>query len=147
MAKITVTTEADLAQIQEWISADPYHKDDPRCTAEGLLTGKGALAFCLQDETGPLCFVKLDVEGEFLRLSTQFGPEEEVSKRRLVTGLLSTGIPAITVFAKEGKYKGIVFESTSPTLISFMDKQGFRPKSGDDYALIFEQLAQEQTHV
>jgi len=143
MAKITVTTEADLPQIQEWINADPYHKDDPRCTAEGLLTGNGALAFCLGDDEGPLCFVRLDVESEFLRLSTQFGPEAEVSKKRLVTGLLSTGIPAIIIFAKEGKYKGIVFESTSPTLIAFMDKQGFRPLSGNDYVLNFE----EQTHV
>lgn len=143
MAKITVTTEADLSQIQEWINADSYHKDVPRCTAEGLLTGNGALTFRLQDDEGPLCFVRLDAEGEFLRLSTQFGPESEVSKRRLVTGLLSTGIPAITMFGKENKYKGIVFESTSPTLIAFMDKQGFRLKSGDDYVLVFE----EQTHV
>lgn len=141
--KLTVTTSADLEQIREWITADPYHKDDPRCTAEGLLTGNGFLTFCLRDDEGPLCFVRLDSEVDMLRLSTQFGPETEVSKKRLITGLLSTGIPAIVIFAKENKYKGIVFESTSPTLIAFMDKQGFRPKSGDDYALVFE----EQTHV
>jgi hypothetical protein len=141
--KITVTTSADLEQIREWIEADPYHKDDPRCTAEGLLTGNGALTFCLGDDEGPLCFVRLDAEGEFLRLSTQFGPESEVSKKRLIVGLLSTGIPAIVIFAKEGKYKGIIFESKSPSLIKFMEKQGFFPVSHDDYALIFE----EQTHV
>lgn len=143
MAKITVTTSADLEQIREWIASDPYHKDDPRCTADGLLTGNGTLTFCLQDDEGPLCFVRLDAEEELLRLSTQFGPESEVSKKRLVTGLLSTGIPAIILFAKESKSKGVVFESTSPSLIAFMDKQGFKPKSGDDYALVFE----EQTHV
>lgn len=141
--KLTVTTEADLGQIREWVAADPYHKDDPRCTPEGLLAGNGILTFCLQDDEGSLCFVRLDAEAEFLRLSTQFGPEAEVSKKRLITGLLSTGIPAITMFGKENKYKGIVFESTNLSLINFMDKQGFRPKSGDDYALIFE----EQTHV
>lgn len=145
--KLTTTTTSDLEQIREWIAADPYHKDDPRCTPEGLLTGNGVLIFCLSDDEGPLCFVRLDAEGEFVRLSTQFGPESEVSKKRLIVGLLSAGIPAITAFAKENKYKGIIFESKSPSLIVFMDKQGFFPVGHGDYALIFEQLTQEQTHV
>ena len=137
--RLTPTTAADLEQILGWIAADPYHKDDPRCTAEGLLSGagNGVLTFCLQDSEGPLCYVRLDVEGEVLRLSTQFGPEEQVSKRRLVTGLLDAGIPAIKIFAKGKKYKGIVFESVSPSLIAFMDKQGFKAAGGNDYMLTF----------
>lgn len=137
--RIMTATEIHLPQIQEWIDADPYHKDDPRCTAEGLLTGQGKLTFCLADDEGPLCFVRLDAEGEMLRLSTQFAPESEVSKKRLITGLLSTGIPAIIKFGQDEGFKGIVFESTSDSLIGFMDKQGFKHVSGIDYALAFEE--------
>jgi hypothetical protein len=135
--RLTPITSADLEQILEWIAKDPFHVGDPRCQAEGLLTGNGVLTFCLQDDQGPLCFVRLDVEGEALRLSTQFGPEEEVNKRRLVTGLLDAGIPAIILFGKNRNYKGIVFESINPSLIAFMSKQGFKATSGNDYMLTF----------
>ena len=136
--KLSPTTQDDLEQIQEWIDADPYHKDDPTWKAEGLLTGRGVLAFCLSDEISPLCFVRLDAEGGMLRLATQFGPEPEVSKSRLVKGLLATGIPAIIEFGKAKGYKGIVFESTSESLINFMKMQGFFKAAGEhDYALTF----------
>src|SRR5258708_35353293 len=102
---LSPTTVEDLPQIHEWIIADPFHKDEDQHSAEWLLTGGGALAFCLSDVAGPLCFVRLDAEGDMLRLATQFGPEHEVSKKRLVTGLLSTGIPAIIEFGKNKGYK------------------------------------------
>jgi hypothetical protein len=135
---LTATTEVDLPQISEWIQADPYHKDDPRNQAEFLMTGLGLLTFCLTDDKGPLCYVRLDAEGDLMRLATQFGPEEEVSKRRLVVGLLNEGIPAIIAFGKENGYKGIIFESVSPSLIAFMDKAGFKSVGGVDYQLTFE---------
>jgi len=139
MAKLSPTTSDDLSQIQEWISLDPWHKDDPSWKAEGLLTGKGILAFCLSDDNGPLCFVRLDDEDGMLRLATQFGPESEVSKSRLVAGLLSTGIPAIIEFGKVKGFKGIVFESINESLINFMKRLGFFKAAGkDDYALTFE---------
>lgn len=134
---LTPTTREDIPQIQEWIEADSYHKDDPNWTPESLLTGNGELAFCLMDDQGPLCFVRLNAEGERLRLSTQFGPESEVSKKRLVTGLLSSGIPAIIEFGKQKGFRGIVFESTNPSLIVFMGKQGFFLDKGNDYKLAF----------
>lgn len=144
MAQITLTTSENIRQIREWIAADPFHKDEEQHSAEWLLTGNGALAFCVTDEIGPLCFVRLDAEGEMLRLATQFGPENEVSKKRLVTGLLSAGIPAIVEFAKSKGYKGIVFESISESLIAFMNRLGFFKAAGEnDYALVFE----EATHV
>lgn len=135
---IMATTVEDIPMIARWIAADPDHRDDARSSPEFLLTGLGALAFKVVDDKGPLFFTRLDVEGDMLRLATQFGPPEEVSKNRLVTALLSTGIPAIINFAKRGKYRGIVFESTTESLIKFMDKQGFKPAGGDDYALTFE---------
>lgn len=138
---IMATTEVHLPQIQEWIDADPYHKDEDLHTPGWLLTGGGELAFCVADSDGPLCFVRLDAEGDMLRLATQFAPESEVSKKRLVMGLVSTGIPAIIQFGKDKGFKGIVFESTSESLIGFMNKQGFFKVSGDDYALTFGEEA------
>jgi|SRR6266850_612253 len=138
MAKLIPITENHIPQIEEWIKADEWHKNDPTWSAEGLLTGNGALSFCLADDEGPTCFVILYDEGKMLRLSTQFAPEEIVSKRRLVTALLSTGIPGIIQFGKDKDYKGIVYESENESLINFMSKQGFKPVGGLDYALIFE---------
>jgi hypothetical protein len=73
-----------------------------------------------------------------VRWSAQFGPEEEVSKKRVVIALLKAAIPAVLKFGRSNKYKGVVFESVNQPLIQFMDKQGFKPVGGDDYALIFE---------
>jgi len=140
MAKLSPTTQEDIEQIKEWISLDPFHKDDPSFKEpENLLTGQGLLSFCLADDEGPLCFVRLDAEGEMVRFMTQFGPEAEVSKKRLVVGLLSTGIPALIEFAKSKRYKGLVFESKNESLINFMAKQNFVSVGGDDYALTFEE--------
>lgn len=133
MADIVPTTGEDLPRIKEWIASDPFHKGDPSWQAEGLLTGNGILAFCVTDADGPLCFVRLDVRGEMLRLATQFGPEEEVSKKRLVVGLIASGIPAIKTFAEEKGFKGIVFESMNESLIEFMKKQGFNTVENHDY--------------
>jgi len=138
--KTSPTTLDDLIKIQEWIAQDPWHKDDPSWTAEALLTGKGALSFCVLDDKGPLFFVRLNREGDMLRLATQFAPESEVSKSRLVKGLLSVGIPTITEFGKVKGYKGIVYESTNESLINFMKMQGFFKSAGEnDYALTWEE--------
>jgi hypothetical protein len=137
MTRLRPTTREDLPKIEEWIEEDPFHKDDSRCTPEGLLTGNGVLTFCVQDDQGPLCFVRLDDEEGILRLSTQFGPESEVSKQRLVVGLLTAGIPAIIEFGKSNHYGGIIFESVNESLIKFMEKQNFVLDKGDDYLLRF----------
>jgi hypothetical protein len=139
MVELTSTLPANLDRIKEWIAVDPWHKDDPTFLAEGLLTGQGLLSFCVADSEGPLCFVRLDAEGDMVRFATQFGPEAEVSKRRLITGLLSTGIPALIAFAKDKGYKGLVFETTNESLINFMDKQGFKTAGNNDYALVFKE--------
>lgn len=136
--KLTPTTSDDLPKIREWIELDPWHKDTPEI-AEKLLTGNGLLSFNLADDDGVICYTRLDKENELVRFATQFGPEEQVSKRRLVTGLLQMGIPAIIKFAKDRNFKGLIFKSTSPTLIAFMRKQKFEPAGNDDYQLIFEE--------
>jgi hypothetical protein len=139
MIKLTTTTINDLEQIREWIAADPWHNTDAKANPEFLLTGGGELAFCLQDDKGPLCYLRLDAEGDMLRLAIQFAPEDQVSKRRLIIGLIKMGIPAMVLFGKNNGYKGIVFWSINPALIAFGDKQGFKPTEVEnDFALVFE---------
>jgi hypothetical protein len=136
--RLTPTTRNDLDQIQEWITLDPFHRDDPNFKAEEMLTPKGLLSFCLSDEKGPLVFVRLNEDGEMVRMVMQFAPESEVSKRRLVVGLIDMGIPAMKKFAKDRGYKGLIFESVSPSLIAFGKRIGFDSIGGNDYMLTFE---------
>jgi hypothetical protein len=138
MLKLQPITDNDLERIRDWVQADPFHKDDPKNQAEFLLTGNGLLTFCLVDDVGPLCYVKLDAEGDLVRLATQFGPESEVSKRRLIVGMLKMGIPAVINFAKNKGYRGVVFESVNKSLISFMLRQNFVLDKDNDYVLRFD---------
>ena len=143
MIRLTETTQSDVEQIREWLAADPWHKDNSRNVPELMTTGNGLLSFCLLDEKGPLAYFKLIDEGKLIRIAIQFSPEEIVSKRRLVVGLTRVGIPAMRMFAVENGFTGLVFESISPTLIAFGERQGFKSVGNDDYALFFE----ENTHV
>lgn len=136
--RLTPTTREDLHQIREWINADPFHKNDSTFLAEDLLTPNGLLSFCLCDDKGPLCFIRLNQDIDMVRIVIQFGPEPEVSKRRLIAGLIEGGIPAMKSFAKSKNFKGLVFESVNPSLIAFGVKQGFKSIGHDDYALVFE---------
>ena len=138
--KLTPTTAEDIPQIQEWVAADPWHKDDLKWSdAAGMLTGNGLLAFCLQDDAGPLVFVRLDADGEMVRIVMQFGPVSEVSKRRLVVGLARIGVPAMIAFARDRGFKGLIFESVNESLIGFGNRLGFKAAGGDDYSLTFEE--------
>lgn len=135
MINFTTATPNDVPQIRDWIADDPYHfhQDKP----EWWLGDGALLAFCLTDEEGPLTFVRLDAEGELVRIHTQFGPLEEVSKRRLVAGILEA-MKVLCVYY-QGQRKGMVFNSVNPTLTAFMKKYlKFEAVGNDDYQLIFE---------
>ena len=135
MINFSESTESDVSQIVEWTAHDPYHKHQGQ--PEWWLTGNGLLAFCLQDSKGPLTFVRLDEEGEYVRIHTQFAPESVVSKRRLVVGMCECLKKLIPLY-KETK-KGMIFNSINPSLIAFMDKYfGFKSVGSDDYRLDFE---------
>jgi hypothetical protein len=139
MINFTSSTTDDLEQISEWIQHDPYHFHLGH--PEWWLTGvKGSLlAFCLMDERGPLTYVRLDEEGGYVRIHTQFAPESVVSKRRLVVGMLKCMESLIGYFKELPDKKGMIFNSVSPTLVAFMCKRlGFKPVEDDDYQLDFE---------
>jgi hypothetical protein len=139
MIKFTPSTYEDLEQLGEWILHDPYHFHLGQ--PEWWLTGAAGslLAFCLMDDRGPLTYVRLDEEGEYVRIHTQFAPKTEVSNRRLVVGMIYAVKSLIKLYESEGK-KGLVFNSVSPSLIGFMDKHlGFKSVGNDDYRLDFEE--------
>ena len=141
MIKFTPTTLIDVPQITEWIQADPYHRDQGR---PEWWVGSGALlAFCLSDDAGPLTFVRLDREGEYVRIHTQFAPLIEVSKRRLLVGMVYAMEELIEIHKNktiwDPIWKGMIFESVNPSLVAFMDKRfGFKSVGDDDYRLDFE---------
>jgi hypothetical protein len=138
MINLSPSTAADLEQIKRWAVQDPYHFHQGQ--PEWWLTDApgSLLAFCLMDQRGPLSYVRLDLEGEYVRIHTQFAPDDVASKRRLVVGMMQC-IHALIGYFKGGT-KGLVFNSISPTLIAFMDKHlGFKPIGGGDYRLLFEQ--------
>jgi len=137
MIKFTESTSQDLQQIAEWIQQDPYHKHQGQ--PEWWLTGNGLLAFCLMDDKGPLTYVRLDDEGEYVRINTQFAPREIVSQRRLVVSMLEC-MNVLTNLYKTQNKKGFVFQSISPTLIAFMGKRrGFSSIGKDEYRVDFEE--------
>ncbi len=143
MIKLTETTQSDVEQIREWLAADPWHKDDPQNIPELMTTGNGLLSYCLQDDKGPIAYVKLTDDDGLVRIAMQFASEDVVSKRRLTIGLARVGIPMIKEFALQNGFKGMVYESVSSKLISFCEKLGFKSVGNNDYAVIFG----ENTHV
>lgn len=97
------------------------------------------MSFCLSDESGRLAYVQLLDDGDDARIAVQFAPEEEVSKRRLILGLIKVGIPVMKGLAEGFEKKGLVFETFSPLLIGFAEKNGFkRVGETDDYRFAIE---------
>src|SRR5216684_7331739 len=132
--RFTPSMIEDVPQLLEWIQIDPYHFHQGQ--PEWWLTGADGslLAFCLMDERGPLSYVRLDAEGEYVRIHTQFAPELVVSKRRLVVGMIWAVKCLVVMYKSWGK--GFVFNSINSSLIAFMNKHlGFKPVGNNDYRL------------
>ena len=138
MVNFTDAQEADKPQIAEWIALDPSHAN--QYEADYWLTGNGGfLACCIDDESGPVMYVRFDKEEEgMLRLRTQFAPVEQVSKERTAKAILEAIPGFIKGVQKPYGIKGIVFETENPQLAQFMGKNfGFKPVGNNDYALVF----------
>lgn len=134
----TESTQQDIEVIQAWTSLDPYHKD--RNDPFWWLTGEGLLAFKWVDDDGTVFYLRGDDNENLFRISIQFGPEEVVSKKRLVIGMLNAW-PMMVKFAQDRGYEGVVFTSVSPKLVQFMHKPPFNYKQvegTDDHVLVFE---------
>ena len=138
MIQFIPSTENDLQPLQEWIANDPYHfhQGQPEWW---LSEAAGSLfAFCMTDDSGPLTYVRLDIEGEYIRIHTQFAPETVVSKRRLIVGMIRA-IDSLIIMYRDMGAKGLIFNSVNPTLVAFMSKRfDFKSVGNDDYRLDFE---------
>jgi len=142
MINFTPTLKDDEPQILEWTKADPYHfRGADTSSPSWWITGSDCLvACCIDDESGPVLYFRLDKEGEFVRMHVQFAPIDQVSKRRVISSI-SQAMPALQVMAQQNGGKGFVFQSVSSLLIRFMGHLGFKPRPNfeDDYLLLFEE--------
>lgn len=136
--KFCLIPEATLPLLTHWIESDKHHRGD---SAEWWFT-PGVLNSVIEDEVGIVCFVKLVKTDIGLTLHTQFGPQSEVSVRRLIPVILEA-IPKIIEVAKP--YGSLSFQSVSPRLISFMKRFGFEQstESEDICVLNFPAIAGE----
>jgi hypothetical protein len=136
--KLSESTEQDIEQLTEWIRHDPYHKDCLNPT--WWLTGNGALSYCLMDSKGPTMYVRTEIDGWKLRLHTQFAPLSVVDKTRVMKAII-WAIPVMEKFAKDNGLSGLVYQSTSPSLISFMQiKFGFVLAGNSDFVMVFREV-------
>lgn len=135
MLSVRETTKDDLDQIAAWTEKDEFHRDI-NCP-DWWMTGNGSLSFRLDDDEGPVVYVRLD-DGEMYRLHCQFPPPNAVSKRRLVRGMLGI-FPLLLQYAKDAGAEGMIFTSVSHKLVRFMGKLGFEPswEKYGEYVLTF----------
>jgi hypothetical protein len=134
--ELQASTDRDIDQLLEWIILDPYHRD--QVNPFWWLTGNGILSYKIVDSQGTTMYVRLEADSKLMRIHTQFGPEDQVSKLRVIKSLVWT-LPKMEAIGNKHELTGFVFKSTSPSLIKFMiTKFGFTPIGNDDYSKPFE---------
>jgi hypothetical protein len=130
--KFSPTEITDIYQLMEW--------GVPESQVEDWLSGNAdLLSFCLQDEVGPLLFCRYHHEGDLARMYTIFGPEPEVSKKRIAIGM-TKGLPVVYDFMKKKGIKGIIYTTPNEALVKWMSEhQGFSAmEDGVDQVKYFE---------
>lgn len=135
VVKLTSSTIEDLERIQSWADKDSYHhgQNEP----SWWLTGTGFLSFRLDDDSGPLVYVKVVKEDSRYRIHCQFAPQEEVSKSRLARGLVQS-VPVVMKYLSEQGGSAAVFNTISDSLGIFLMSQGFVPEDNCEYVLRFQ---------
>lgn len=124
MIKFIPSVKSDVDQIREWTTVDPWHQNQKQ--PEWWLTGSEAyVCACVQDEIGPVVYLKVEEGEESFRLHCQFGPRSEVNRLRLLVAMRD-GLPPLLMHLLS-KGKSVVFNSSNPSLIKFMVSRGFRP--------------------
>ena len=107
----------DEPLLSEYIQGDPYHKDTT--TAVFWYQNYSIVA---EDEKGVVIFIRFDAEPPLMRIHMQFCPN---TKR--VARIMMRDWAEVRQLIEAAGAKGIVFESTSPRLISFCEKAyGFK---------------------
>lgn len=129
MIHFTPTVTADSERIRRWIDKDPDHagKSSPEWWTKGTV-----LSCCAEDQAGPVMYLRIDKEEDKARMHIQFAPQNEVSKLR-VAGAFIDGIPRMLSSMKHLGFSGLIFKSTSASLIRFMGRMGFVSIGDDDF--------------
>ena len=119
-----MTEPTDIVTLSEWIARDKPHRD--RCIPAQFFidAAKGSSCYTIQDNDGPVIFVRQEVVGTMTRLHTQFPSGFGMRKR--VANALAEAHPLVREDAKERGFKSIRFETESLALIRFMWKFDFR---------------------
>lgn len=130
--KLTPTTEADLSQIGDWITADSFHQGQ---SAMFWLTGSDCLfAARVEDKRGVVAYARVEEEETGYRIHAQFAPEDIVSRRRVARAIVNF-IVTMKAVANTNKKQRLITESENPDLIVFLAGLGFLPGEGHDYIL------------
>lgn len=79
---INETTMEDRDRLAEWIAADNSKK---HAEPESWYTGKGLMSFKYEDTKGPVCYIRLDKEGD---LATNGTPPPPSNGSTILPGLL-----------------------------------------------------------
>lgn len=133
MLNFVTISQEDLPLLKSWIDADAWHQNKEE--VEWWL--RGYISFKLVDDRGITVFVRFDREGDLVRLHSQFAPPAEVSEKRVALAI-SEAIPRFSECAKLDGVKGIITESISPKLVSFLcNRLGFQSHAANDYLLSF----------
>jgi hypothetical protein len=135
MITFEVATANDYPTLAAWVEADPWHRHQGH--AEWWLGANADLAFKTVDEEGVVYFGRIDREGDLARLNVQFAPEAVVSKKRVALGLLQS-FQTVKRFYQDKGVKGFVMDSTSESLVAFVERMGFKASGGNDYRYDFE---------
>lgn len=130
MIRFRRTEPLDTTTIAGWIARDPDHRGVDPSFFVGSGTAPGAFScYTIEDDQGPLMFVRQESDGENTRLHTQFPP---VSGKRIVRGLLEA-YPPVAEEARKRGFKKVRWESGSAALVKFMmNKFGLRAELYDE---------------
>lgn len=123
----TLPTEADLPELTEWVSKDPYHKDIitadhfmPKPDKDGNFEN-GIVYLKVSDEAGTVFYLRLS---NVMRTEVQFSPDATSERMR---DALRKAFSFVSAKARSMGYREMIFDSVSQHLISFFDKLGFEP--------------------
>jgi hypothetical protein len=119
MIRFRKTVEDDAAILATWIAQDPYHRHiEPLFFMERT---PGVSCYVVEDQAGPVMFVRQETEGENIRLHVQFP-----MGRRRVREAVREAYPLWANDAKARGFRQIRFELESSALIKLMLGFGYR---------------------
>ena len=112
---LRAATERDRALLEQWIAADPWHRE--HVTADFfLLRVPGEDAWALEDHTGRVVFYFKTQTS--CRVHIQFAPGQTAADRTRNREALETGTAWLVAALAANHFREVVFDSRNPPLIA-----------------------------